>query len=148
MYIKKISWDEIYPIWKDYLWKNRKTAIKPTNGMLLSGEYDKDVEMNNPTFFGAFSNEELIGVNSGFATSDKEYRSRGIYVSKMWRKKGVAQLLFEAVEDQAIKEGKKILWSIPRESALSAYQNFGFEVLSQCTADMEFGPNYYVMKRL
>jgi len=146
--IKKITYDEILPIWKNYLWKGRISTIKPTSGLKLNEGYDKQIEEYTPTFFGAFIGDECIGVNSGHATSESDYRSRGIYVFPKHRRKGIAQQLFKAVENQCRLENIYILWSMPRESALLAYKKYGFIVISEMFNDMEFGPNCFVMKLL
>ena len=146
--IKKITFDEIFPIWRDYLWPGRKSEIRPTNGLTLLGKFDKEVEKNSPIFFGAFMDGKCVGVNSGHKTNDDEYRSRGLYIFPDHRKKGIAQLLLKAVEDECIKEGGRLLWSMPRESALPAYKKFGFVTTSDFFNDMEFGPNCFVVKTL
>ena len=43
-----------------------------------------------------------------------------------FRKTGVAQTLFEFTESKAREEGCRLIWSIPRKSALPAYTKFGF----------------------
>jgi len=146
--IKKISFSEVLPIWRDHLWPGRKSEIKPTNGIKFMGGFDKEIEKNIPTFFGTFDGKKLIGVNSGHATNDYEYRSRGIYIFPEYRRQGISKHLFRAVELQAIKEKKNTLWSMPRASSLEAYIKFGFSVVSEEFNDMEFGPNCFVFKDL
>jgi len=148
MVIKRISWDIIYPIWKDRLWKNRVSKIKPTNGLGFLSGYDKTIEDNIPTFFGAYKKEKCVGVISGHSTSAIEYRSRGIYVFPECRKRGIAQKLFQSIEEQAVQEDRTILWSMPRKKAISTYLKFGFEIASLYFCDMEFGPNCFVVKYL
>jgi len=148
MIIKQINWEQIFSIWHDELWVGRKTEIKPTNGLKLLGGFDKNIEDNISTFFGLFNNDELIGVNSGHTTIDNKYRSRGLFVKSEWRLLGASQLLLQAVEDQAKKESKNLLWSMPRKSSLAAYKKFGFILVSDVVDSMEFGPNYYVIKHI
>jgi len=100
MIINKITFDDILPIWKDKLWPGRESEIKPTNGIKFMGGFDKEIENNTPTFFGAFINDELVGVNSGFGTGIYSYRSRGLYVEPEHRKQKIAQSLLLAVKDQ------------------------------------------------
>jgi GNAT superfamily N-acetyltransferase len=147
--VHKITFEDVLPIWRDYLWPGRKSEIKPTNGIMFMGGYSKDIESNTPTFFGIYKDNMLVGVNSGHITGLKEYRSRGIYVHPYYRKWGLAQKLFKAVEDQAKYEGCDILWSMPRSSALQSYQKFGFGIVSKLfDKNVEFGPNCFVMKIL
>ena len=146
--IKQITWEQILPIWRDHLWEGRKTEIKPTSGLKFLGGFDKSIEDNVPTFFGAFIGGECVGVNSGHATNEEEYRSRGMYVMPDHRHKGISQCLLKTVEIQAKIEKKITLWSMPRESSLPAYKKFGFDVVSDFFDDMEFGPNCFVVKLL
>lgn len=149
MNIKQISFDLIFPIWGKHLWMGRKTDIKPTNGLKFLGGFDKEIENNKPTFFGAFDGKKLAGVNSGHSTNEYEYRSRGIYVFPEYRRKGISQILFKAAEIQAISESKDTLWSMPRMSSLKAYEKFGFFLVSEeFDTNVEFGPNCFVVKLL
>jgi GNAT superfamily N-acetyltransferase len=100
------------------------------------------------TFFAAYDNERIIGVNSGHKTADKLYRSRGLWVDPNYRKQGVAQLLFESTETQARLEGCDAVWSIPRKTALSAYQRFGFETVGDFFGTETSEANIYVIKIL
>lgn len=148
MMIKTISFSEILPIWHDHLWPGRETEIKPTNGLRYLGGYDKSIEVYEPIFFGAYYNDELVGVNSGHRTSSYTYRSRGIYVFPKYRGRGISQDLFRDTQYQAISEKCHIMWSMPRMSAIRSYLKFGFKQVSEPFGDMEFGPNCYVVKRL
>ena len=149
-----ISFETICHIWQKHLWQNRVSPIEthsamtwPYDGNPL--EFEMDIFKYDPLFFGVFHNGRIIGVNSGHRTKDNIYRSRGIWVDPESRKKGVAQLLFNATEKQAIKEGCNMIWSIPRKSALPAYTKFGFETVGNYFDEgMEFGPNIYVTKEL
>lgn len=147
MKLKQITFSEIKYIWLNYLWLDRKSPIKPTNGLLLGGGWIKDIESNTPTFWGIFDNDKLIGVNSGHKAENNMYRSRGIYVFPEYRGQGIAQKLLKATEEQAKKENCSKIWSMPRESSLKTYLKFGFKLYSDNQAvGMEFGPNYYVIK--
>lgn len=149
MIFKKTTFDEIFPLWRYGLWPGRKSEIKPTNGIKFMGGYNKEIEKNIPTFFGAFIDNECVAVNSGFATDKFYYRSRGLYVVPKYRKNGVAYKLLAATEEEAIASGHKFLWSMPRESALIVYLLYGFKKASKMFDDnVEFGPNCFVVKDL
>jgi len=143
--IKRISFDEILPVWRDHLWVGRVSEIKPTNGLKYLGGYDRSIEEYNPSFFGVFIDDKCVGVNSGHATAENEYRSRGLFVFPEYRKNGIAQKLLRVISIQAKIEKKGILWSLPRLTALSTYKKFGFNIVSNWVHDLEFGPNVYVM---
>lgn len=149
MELREISWETIQFQWKFNLWPGRY-EYKPMSSMVYNKreEYDMEIyEKYEPTFWGVFEKDLLIGVNSSFRTSDDMYRSRGIYVAKSHRKRGVAQMLFDALEEQAKKEGCKFLWSYPREGSHYAYLKFGFELTSDWQPD-SFGRNAYVLKQI
>lgn len=146
-----IDFETILPIWQNKLWPNRKSPIRPMSSMTYKGGYDTDIYIKyQPTFFAVYNIVgEIIGVNSGHKTSDNLYRSRGIWVDPRYRRKGVSGVLFCELHGQAMKEGCKAIWSIPRKQALSAYEKYGFRCTSSFFNEgMEFGPNCYVYKEL
>ena len=146
-----VDFETVLPIWKEKLWPNRTSPIKPMSSMKYLGGYDMSIyEKYQPTFFVVYNVVgEIVGVNSGHRTSDKLYRSRGIWVDPRYRKKGISGVLFCELYGQAMKENCTALWSIPRQSALPAYEKYGFEKTSEFFDEgMEFGPNCYVYKEL
>ena len=134
--IKKITWDQILPIWKKYL---PSMSLEPTSAMCLflstgtplskswgNPVYDlKNMEFT-PTFWGAFHNDKLVGVNSGHMTLGRLYRSRGLVVLPEYRKKHIAQKLLMKTIAQATHERAVACWSYPKTSAEKVYhtQNF------------------------
>ena len=76
-------------------------------------------------------------------------RARGIWVDPEFRRYGVAQILFDMTEKQAKKENCDAVWSMPRKSALPAYEKFGFVKQGDFFDEgVEFGPNCWVLKRI
>lgn len=152
MYAQEINFDQINSIWSSKLWPNRESAIEPMSAMTWPFEgspppYDITIfEKYKPTFWGIFVNGNLIGVNSGHRTTDRQYRSRGIWVDPEYRKYGYSQHLFYLTEQQAVKEGCEVLWSIPRKTALKAYEKFGFNTVGDFFATETSDSNVYVIK--
>ncbi len=145
--IKEISFDEIKKFWELHLWGNRRSTIEPVSAMAYLGGFDNDIFKYTPTFFGYFINDQLVGVNSGFLTSPKTYRSRGIFVLDQYRGHNIAQQLLQVTERQGKKEGATKIWSMPRRHAMRTYEKFGFEQRSPYFDEgVEFGPNCYVVK--
>ena len=103
---------------------------------------------NTALFFGVFSDGTLVGVNSGHKTSDTHYRSRGLWVDPSFRKQGIAQMLFQMTEQQAVDECCSFVWSVPRKTALSAYQRFGFNTVGGFFGTETSDANIYVIKNL
>ena len=148
--IKETAFDVVLFYWKNKLWPNRKSEIKPMSSMQYLGGFDMSIyKKYSPIFFIATINEKIIGVNSGHRTSKSSYRTRGIWVDPKYRNKGVSQQLFSVIKNNAIKENCDNIWSIPRKEALPAYEKFGFKRTSNFfDKDMEFGPNCYVVYKL
>ena len=95
-------------------------------------------------FFGIYDQENLIAVNSGHLTSEHEFRSRGLWVDPQYRRQKLAQQILLATVQQAKEVGAHMIWSIPRVSALPAYERVGFKTVGNVVVDgVEFGPNIY-----
>jgi GNAT superfamily N-acetyltransferase len=148
-----IGFDTIETVWQERLWPNRTSAIEthsamtwPYDGNTL--EYDMDIFKYPASFFAVWHDTKLIGVNSGHRTTSTLYRSRGLWVDPEYRKQGIAQLLFSATETAAQLEGCSSVWSIPRKTALSAYQRYGFETVGGFFGTETSEANIYVIKIL
>lgn len=149
MKIKNLSWDEIYPVWRDHLWPGRVSSIEPTSAIKYLGGYDMDNMIHRPVFYGIEEDEKLVGVNSVTECSDGSYRSRGLWVDPNYRNKGYAKLLLEYGISIAGHNHVSYIWSMPRHSALPAYLSAGFQQTSEWfDKDVEFGPNCFVRKDL
>ena len=161
--IKKISWDEIKPIWEEHLWPDKRGGVKPIqewfwregrNKVWMDRtitQRHKDGELV-PTFFGVVYDgptltldyDKIIGVNSGFesgVTEQSYYRSRGLWVNPKHRKQGVASMLLNATIEDAQKKECDWIWTCPRKGALAAYKSVGFIKLSEWFSDSQYGPN-------
>lgn len=147
--LKEIQFEEVLSIWERHLWPNRTSPIKPMSSMTYDGDHDMSIYSKfKPTFFGAYHNNQLIGVNSGHRTDRDYYRSRGLYVCTDYRQNGIATLLLTTTIDQARKENCKFVWTCPRLVSMKAYKKAGFRQVSSWDYSMEFGPNCYCIKDL
>jgi len=149
MKIERLNFEKIKSIWQTKLWPNRTSAIETHSAMTWPFEGNPDpINMdifNYPaTFWGAYLDNKLVGVNSGHKTTDKQYRSRGVWVDPEYRKRGVAQMLFLMTAHQAKVEGCEMLWSIPRKTALPAYTKFGFKTVGDYIVTETSDANIYV----
>jgi GNAT superfamily N-acetyltransferase len=100
-------------------------------------------------FFGVYDNDTLIAVNSGYLTTDTEFRSRGLWVDTAYRGMGIAQQLLLTTIQQAQLSGASMIWSIPRLTAVPAYERAGFITVGEPISEqVEFGPNIYCVKEL
>jgi len=144
-----IDFELIKSIWNKYLWPNRKSEIKSHSSMTLDDSYNMNIYNSLASYWGISYDGQIVGCNSGFKTDKYHYRSRGLWVSKEFRNKGLSKQLFNALFNQAIYEQCKYVWSIPRMKSLYAYLAVGFKQVSEpFDKDMEFGPNCYVIKEL
>ena len=149
MRLERLDFNTIKTIWENNLWPNRSSAIETHSVMTWPYEgnpeqYDMDIFNYPATFWGAYLDNKLVGVNSGHKTTDKQYRSRGIWVNPEYRKRGVAQMLFLMTAHQAKVEGCEMLWSIPRKTALPAYTKFGFQTVGDYIVTETSDANIYV----
>ena len=151
---RQSTFEEIYDIWHDQLWPGRKSKISSMSSLswVQPREIIKDMTIYKkytPSFWVIKHGNEIVGVNSGFRTEEKIYRSRGLYVYPEHRKQGLAAILLR----QAILQGKKEechwIWSLPRKTALPAYTRVGFKKRGKwLDKDVEFGPNCLVTRQL
>tara|TARA_R110002072_G_scaffold301209_1_gene480511 strand:- start:146 stop:688 length:543 start_codon:yes stop_codon:yes gene_type:complete len=135
--IKKITFNEICEVWKKYL---PNMSLEPNSAMncmkqlildenhqyIQTDTYDLENQKFTPTFWGAFDNEKLIGVNSGHMTLDRMYRSRGLYVNKDYRGRGIGQKLLMKTTSQGYHENAIAIWSYPKHDSWSTYGYVGF----------------------
>jgi GNAT superfamily N-acetyltransferase len=141
--IKKISWEEILPIWQTKLWPKsvRQSPIEPNSAMCffkqwqtnddgvreLNEYYDLENMKFTPTFWGCFDGDKLIGVNSGHMCINKEYRSRGLWVDPEYRGVLLGTKLLMKTISQGYHEGAVLCWSYPRLESWHTYQKAGFQ---------------------
>ncbi len=145
----EISFEDIYPVWKNFLWPKRKSPIEKTSAMKWRGGYNMDY-LNRPAFFFSIQKEDknLIGVLSCFPTEKEEFRMRGLWVHPEFRGRGLGKILVNRVIHCAEMAGAKKIWSLPRINYKQLYIKFGFSNFVGPTNEFEFGPHYYAMMNL
>ena len=92
--------------------------------------------------------EEIVAVNSCHKSSDDEMRSRGLWVKPECRRQGITRKLFDAIFDEALSQQCKYVWSLPRKTALAAYEASGFVKTSDWLETETSEANCYVRKIL
>jgi GNAT superfamily N-acetyltransferase len=142
--ITTISYDEIFPIWRNNLWPSRESKIEPNSAMCFLEGYDMYNMSTTPTFFAYTINGEIAGVNSGHMCKDNHYRSRGLFVFEKFRGLGIGTKLLISTLIQGKKEGATMCWSFPRDTSWMTYNSAGF-LLPQGMSfnDSETGKNAY-----
>lgn len=141
--ITKITFDEISPIWENYLWSDRLGNIDPASAMCYLGGYDLNNLDPNPTFFAYVIDSEIAGVNSGHRTMNGGYRSRGLYVFEKFRGRGIGTILLNSTIEQAKIENSSMCWSYPRKSSWKSYLNAGFKLTSDWEVSETSDANAY-----
>ena len=145
--IKKISFDEILPIWQNHLWPDRVSDITANSAMCFMGDYDLVNMATIPTFFAYIIDGEIAGVNSGHMCKDNQYRSRGLFVFEKFRGKGLGTILLKATIEQARQEKATMCWSYPRDTSWGTYEKAGFIIASDFEIS-ETGNNAYCVINL
>jgi GNAT superfamily N-acetyltransferase len=146
--IREISFEIIKQIWEQHLWIDRHDIVSMSS-MLYEGGYNIDIyKKYKPKFFAYYIDEKIVGVNSGHSSSKIHYRSRGLWVSPDYRKKGIGTNLLKHTMIQGKKEDKVYCWSLPRKQSLATYLNAGFEQTSDFFETETNELNCYVIKEL
>lgn len=103
-------------------------------------------------FWIARTPEHILGVLSGhfggIIDNQRSYRTRGLWVSTVARRHGMARALMNAATTQAKKENCTLIWTFPRKSSISFYESVGFQRVGEWIDSGEFGPNIYALKTI
>ena len=155
------TFEDIFPYWTNELWVGRVSKIEHMSSLKWNSymwfmhgnvEITKDhsiFDKYTPIFFNVKVGDEIIGVNSGFKTDDKIYRSRGLWVKPEHRGNGHSKTLLKQTIKQGRKEGCTHIWTMPRKTALPAYESVGFNKIGGWIDEkVEFGPNCIAMRKL
>lgn len=119
------------------------------NDMTYLGGHDRQIyEKYKPSFFVFEINEEIVAINSCHKSSDDAMRSRGLWVKPEYRRQGITRKLFNAIFDEALSQRCKYVWSLPRKTALVAYEASGFVKTSDWIETETSEANCYVRKML
>ena len=146
--IRRSNFEEVEHYWYFYLWPLRK-SIKPMSDMTYLGGHDRQIyEKYKPSFFVFDIDEEVVAVNSCHKSSDHGMRSRGLWVKPEYRRQGITRKLFDAIFDEALSQQCKYVWSLPRKTALAAYEASGFVKTSHWLETETSEANCYVRKML
>ena len=145
--IKEISFEEILPTWKNFLWPERISVIEEVSCIDQSGKIDVSIRQFSSVFFGCISNEELTGVISCHPISRDIMRIRGIYVFQIHRNKGLGrQLISKVIEFSHNRRFQKI-FGLVREKNEQYFEGAGFYTYSNTDA-FEYGPHVLMEFRL
>lgn len=154
--IKEITFELILEYWSKYLWSeyvqqglkinrvNTTTQEKYFYSVLNHRDQEQVEFCIKPTYIAYFSDDNIIGVESGYKTNIDYYRVRGLWVDENYRREGIAT---EMIDYLANKSKEKYLWTIPRENALGFYTKYGFTITG-LSAKTIYGQNYFAVKEI
>lgn len=146
--IKEITWNEILDIWSKHLWPNRVSPIQPNSAMCYLEGHDMFNKQTTPIFFAYKTDGKIVGVNSGHATNNNTYRSRGLWVHPDFRNQGIGKELLLATINRAVNEKAEMIWSLPRQTSWNTYKSAGFELSSDWIKTETSDSNAYCFRKL
>ena len=135
----------VFSFWRNHLWPHRKEPIESTSALLFKEGTDKAYKTAEVFFKKASARGQILGVCSGQKTNFKEFRSRGLWVSPLFRRKGLGGQLFSAVEQEALKRGASRLWTLARHSSKHFYLSMKMKEAG-LTSKFEYGPHFWMSK--
>ena len=109
----------------------RQSVLRP-HLPLKECEHEGDSSVQT-RHFGAYQNEELVGVASVFKASipneckPDSWRLRGMAVSEKVRKGGCGGKLLKTCIDYVNTQSGKVFWCYARTSAIPFYEKYGFK---------------------
>lgn len=145
--ISRVSFETVEPIWRDKLWKDRISPIEPCSAITPQGQIDMALMSQEAFFWACKAEDKIIGVMSGFQTSNQEFRLRGVWVDEDFRQKDIGTQLLERAITQAKELRCKKVWTMPRSTSWGFYQSNGFKMTGETSA-FEFGPHYFAEKEI
>ena len=143
--ISKTDFLTVLPIWRDYLWPERMEPIEKTSALLFKKGIDLNYNSAEVFFIKMEISGKIIGVCSGQKTQTREFRSRGLWVSENFRKRGLGSKLFFSVQKEARKRGCCHLWTLARHSSKKFYLSMKMRDCGQ-TDQFEYGPHFWMSK--
>lgn len=124
------DFDTILKIWQNDLWPSRQSAIETHSAMLLNETMDIENFKFHASYFLYIYKNQIAGCNSGHLCSDNSYRSRGLFVYPNFRGKGLGVKLLKETIKQGKKENASLIWSYPRHTSWTTYEQAGFKLCS------------------
>ena len=131
--IQQINFEKIQEIWYEEDMWGQMAYAHPVSTMLYIEKFDqkiKNLEYSRPIFYAFMVNNKIVGVNSYHHVNNEQVRSRGLYIYKNHRGKGIAEKLLKYAIDENKNKGYKFIWSMPRSTAIVTYKKAGFQITS------------------
>jgi predicted GNAT family N-acyltransferase len=140
------TFNEILPIWSQYLWPGRLSPIEPVSCINSNSEIDVNIMSYSPVFAKIAKGSQILAVSSIHQTGFAEFRLRGNWVSEQHRGQGYGKnIITQLMEVIPFKSGD-FVWTMARLHNKDFYKKIGFSE-DYLTEKFEFGP-HCVMKRI
>lgn len=122
-------------------WRLRQKVLYPAQKL-----YEMEMaEDSNGYHFGAFMDNELVGVVSLFQNGD-DFQFRKFAVDESIQGKGVGKTMLKHLVNFAINENAKRLWCNARVTAIEFYLKYGFTHTGQLFSKNGFDYEILEMK--
>ena len=133
-----ITIEQIRP---ELTWRLRQRVLYPAEKL-----YDMQMDEDNYGYhFGAFENNELVGVVSLFQ-KDKDFQFRKFAVDESMQNKGIGTKLLKFIIDFSKTGGGERIWCNARLSAVDFYLKLGFSQTG--TFFSKSGFDYEIMEKV
>ena len=139
--IEKITFADILPVWRDYLWPERQSDIDPTSAMSFLGGYDLVNMDSEPTFFAYFVDGEIAGMAIWFLNYSTWQGKHGIYLEDLFIKpefrgrgfgKALLQHLAKVCDERGY--GRFQWWVLDwNEPSINFYKSIGAKAMDEWT---------------
>ncbi len=138
--IKSISFEEILPIWKNFLWPERTSVIENVSCIDQWGKIDVGIRQFKSEFYGCYFAEKIAGVISCHAISSEVMRIRGIYVFESYRNNRIGSRLISRVKTTTFEQNYKKIFGLVRANNETYFKNAGFVSYGRI-GSFEYGPH-------
>ncbi|RCH54995.1 N-acetyltransferase [Mucilaginibacter hurinus] len=107
-------------------WRLRRDVLYPGKNM-----HEMEMEEDNDGFhFGAFKNNNLVGVVSVFQIGE-DFQFRKLAIDRLCQKQGIGSAVMKYIIDFVKTNGGKRLWCNARVEAIDFYLKRGFSVTGE-----------------
>ncbi|GAB2974374.1 GNAT family N-acetyltransferase [Mucilaginibacter puniceus] len=122
-------------------WRMRQKVLYPAQKL-----YEMEMEEDNHGYhFGAFMDNELVGVVSLFKNGD-DFQFRKFAVDEPMQGKGIGETMLKHLINFALNENAKRLWCNARVTAIGFYLKYGFTHTGQFFTKNRFDYEVLEMK--
>jgi GNAT superfamily N-acetyltransferase len=145
--IELVDFATVLPLWREQLWPNRQSPIESHSAMRWPNTWSHTMTVfdHSAFFYAAYSNNEIVGVNSAHWVEHTWWRSRGLWVHPDHRGRALGIHLLREASRTAKKNGASMIWSLPRLTSLKTYSRAGYVQVSEALNTETSVSNFYAV---